>query len=227
MTRSLMPLEFGDVHVRMVEIDGEPWWVLTDVCQVLGLENVSKVASRLEDYQKDGVTISDPMGRDQLTTVINESGLYSVIFTSRKPVAKIFNKWVTTEVLPAIRKQGFYGSTPAIPQDASAARKDMATRFREELALFESNNDKRLRDMKVFSKPKVVQMEMAEGSMLKTLGRANTWMKLAGLGFDLPYILWGIKTLSDANDNPIRSMRKLYCDEKAEEQKRIIQKPRT
>lgn len=114
---------------------------------------------------------------------------------------------------------------PVIEQGDRSIHKDMAVRFREELALFEANHDRRLRDMKVFSQSKVVQMERAKGSVLKTLARGNTWMTLTGLGFDLPYILWGIKTLSDKNDNPIRCMRKPYEAEKAEEQKRIASHP--
>ncbi|MEM9965964.1 MAG: BRO family protein [Asticcacaulis sp.] len=112
MNKALMPLEFGDSSVRVVDIQTEAWWVLTDVCQVLGLSNPSMVAAKLDDYQKDDLSITDTIGREQMTTIINESGLYSVIFTSRKPVAKDFSRWVTTEVLPSIRRHGHYDLNP-------------------------------------------------------------------------------------------------------------------
>lgn len=80
----------------------------------LGIGNPSDAASRLDDDEKDALDIIDPIGRKQRLTIINESGLYSIILTSRKPGAKRFRKWVTSEVLPSIRKTGAYhGKLPA------------------------------------------------------------------------------------------------------------------
>ena len=102
--------EFGDV--RVLEKDGEPWFVGKDVAEALGYSNTRKA---LEDHvdvedkmRGDGVTIRDSMGRDQHPTVINESGLYSLILSSHKPEAKAFKRWVTHEVIPCIRKTGAY-----------------------------------------------------------------------------------------------------------------------
>lgn len=98
--------EFGEVRAQ--EINGEPWFVLKDVCQVLGITNHSNVASRLDEDEKAALQVMDPHGRPQMTTTINESGLYSVILSSSKPEAKAFRKWITGEVLPSIRKTGGY-----------------------------------------------------------------------------------------------------------------------
>ena len=98
-------------HKVRVVIDkhGNPWWVAKDVCDVLGIDNPSQALSRLDDDEKDDVILNDAIGRPQNTAVVNESGLYALIFNSRKPEAKAFQKWVTSEVLPSIRKTGSYG----------------------------------------------------------------------------------------------------------------------
>lgn len=104
--------DFEGHAVRMQMLRDEPWFVLTDVCRVLDIKNARDAASRLDDDEKDDVGITDAIGRQQKTTVINESGLYSLILTSRKDEAKRFKKWVTSEVLPAIRRTGFYMAEP-------------------------------------------------------------------------------------------------------------------
>lgn len=99
--------KYGNNDVRTVEMNGEPWFVLKDVCVVLGLGTVSKVADRLDADEKGMNQIHTPGGMQDVT-VINESGLYNVILRSDKPEAKPFRKWVTSEVLPSIRKTGGY-----------------------------------------------------------------------------------------------------------------------
>jgi prophage antirepressor-like protein len=89
----LFDFEGADVHVQ--DRDGNPWFVLNDVCKALGIVNSSDAAGRLDDDETDGVGIADAMGRIQETNVINESGVYALIMTSRKPEAKRFRKWVT------------------------------------------------------------------------------------------------------------------------------------
>lgn len=96
--------------IRVQVINNEPWFVATDVCRVLDITNNRDAVSRLDDDERmDGVGITDTVGRKNYATLVNESGLYSLIFQSRKPEAKAFRKWVTSEVLPAIRKKGYYG----------------------------------------------------------------------------------------------------------------------
>lgn len=99
---------FEGVDVRVLNGSDEPWWVLTDVCKVLEISNAPKAATRLNDDEKSTITISDIGNLNAERTIINESGLYSLILTSRKPAAKRFKKWVTAEVLPTIRKTGGY-----------------------------------------------------------------------------------------------------------------------
>ena len=103
-------VDFG--KVRIIEMDGEPWFVGKDVAEILGYSNTKKALADHVDpedkVQGDGVTIRDPMGREQHTTVINESGLYSLILSSKLPKAKEFKHWVTSEVIPSIRKTGKY-----------------------------------------------------------------------------------------------------------------------
>ncbi len=92
--------------------DGEPWFVAADVCEALGIQRTDDGVSRLDDDEKGAGSIRTPGGEQRMTTV-NESGLYSLILGSRKPEAKRFKKWVTSEVLPAIRKTGAYGGPAA------------------------------------------------------------------------------------------------------------------
>lgn len=100
--------EFGSV--RATSINGEPWIVAKDAADILGYSNSRKaIADHVDPEDKtDGVTIRDAMGRDQNPWMINESGLYSLIFGSKLPKAKEFKHWVTSEVLPSIRKTGGY-----------------------------------------------------------------------------------------------------------------------
>lgn len=103
--------EFGEV--RTIVINEQPFLMLKDVCSILGLTNSSKVKERLKE---DGVTTSyviDRLGRKQEAKFINESNLYRLIFQSRKPEAEKFSDWVTSEVLPAIRKTGKYELLPS------------------------------------------------------------------------------------------------------------------
>lgn len=105
---NLIPFIFEDQAVRVITHDGEPWFVLADVCGVLEHTNSRVVADRLEDDEKGVSNVYTPGGPQDMS-IINESGLYNLIFTSRKPEAKRFRKWVTGEVLPVIRKTGRYG----------------------------------------------------------------------------------------------------------------------
>ena len=103
----LQTFNYNGNKVRTIQKDGEPWWVLKDVCEVLGLSSPHKVFERLDDDEK-GRNQIPTLGGEQEMTVINESGLYNVILRSDKPEAKPFRKWITSEVLPSIRKNGGY-----------------------------------------------------------------------------------------------------------------------
>lgn len=111
----LQIFDYNDHNVRAFEQDGQPWFVLSDVCRILNLGTPARVADRLDLDEKGMRQIHTP-GGPQAMTVINESGLYAVILRSDKPEAKPFRKWVTAEVLPTIRRTGGYAA-PQRPED--------------------------------------------------------------------------------------------------------------
>lgn len=99
---------YEGAEVRTVQIDGEPWFVLADICRELEISHVKDTATRIDEDDLGQTEVIDRMGRSQKVWIINESGLYTVILRSDKPQAKPFRKWVTSEVLPSIRKHGSY-----------------------------------------------------------------------------------------------------------------------
>lgn len=108
--------------VRTMSINDEPWFVLKDVCDVLGLSTPARVAERLDSDEVSQAHLIDSVGRSQEMTIISESGLYNVILRSDKPEAKPFRKWVTAVVLPSIRENGGYiaGQEELSPQELMA-----------------------------------------------------------------------------------------------------------
>ena len=106
---------YGEQQVRTVLSEGEPWWVLTDVCRVLGLKRADSTARKLDDDEKGTHLVSTLRGKQPVLTV-NESGLYAVILRSDKPEAKKFKRWVTHEVLPSIRQTGAYAVSTQAPE---------------------------------------------------------------------------------------------------------------
>jgi prophage antirepressor-like protein len=125
MQQILNSFQFGVNPIRVAIRDGEPWFAAADVCPVLDLGNVSQSLSRLDPDEKVVISNDTPGGVQGLLH-INESGLYTLVLGSRKPEAKAFKKWITSEVIPAIRKTGSYGvpqSDPmAVLNDPAAMR---------------------------------------------------------------------------------------------------------
>lgn len=111
----LQNFNFNSLPVRTVLVNDEPWFVGKDVADILGYSNSRKALSDHVDDEDKGVTKSDTLGGNQNITIINESGLYSLILKSKKPEAKQFKRWVTSEVLPTIRKHGTYMTQPQVP----------------------------------------------------------------------------------------------------------------
>lgn len=109
---ALQSFGFEGQTVRALEQDGCPWFVAQDVCGCLELTNPSKALQSLDEDEK-GITNTDTLGGSQQVLIISESGLYALIFRSRKPAAARFRKWVTGEVLPALRQTGHYELAPA------------------------------------------------------------------------------------------------------------------
>jgi prophage antirepressor-like protein len=107
----LIPFDYNGSPLRCVQINGEAWFVASDVCALLGIGRVNDATTGLDEDEKGTATIRTPGGDQQMATV-NEPGLYSLILRSRKAAAKVFKRWVTHEVLPAIRKTGGYLANP-------------------------------------------------------------------------------------------------------------------
>ena len=127
--------DFRSSAVRVIIIDGEPWFVAADIAEILGYRDAANAARHLPDRQKGTRNVST-LGGGQRMTIISEGGMYRLVLRSRKPEAEAFTDWVTDEVLPAIRKTGTYAAAPAdqINDDALYAIDLLVTHFR---ALFE------------------------------------------------------------------------------------------
>ena len=123
--------QFG--AVRTVIREGQPWFVAADVCNVLDLSNPTIAVSRLDEDERAKFNL----GRQGDATIVNEPGLYALVLGSRKPEAKAFKRWITHEVIPAIRKTGAYGLT--LPQDYPSALRALADSYERENALQEQN----------------------------------------------------------------------------------------
>ncbi|QCG98972.1 hypothetical protein E6C67_26650 [Azospirillum sp. TSA2s] len=117
-TSNIIPFDFEGTAVRAIGRDGEPWFILADICRVLEIGNPSQAATRLDDDEKTTLTNNEGQASygPQSFTIVNESGLWSLVLTSRKAAAKRFKKWLTADVIPTIRKTGSY--SVAAPQPA-------------------------------------------------------------------------------------------------------------
>lgn len=125
MQTLVKPFDFKGTPVRTLTYEtGQTWWVLADIVKALDLSSTTRVAKRLDDDGVSQAQVIDSMGREQTATIVNESGLYEVILRSDKPQAKEFRHWVTSDVLPTIRRTGSYGN----PQDRKTL---LATAFIE------------------------------------------------------------------------------------------------
>lgn len=125
--------EFGEI--RTVEVNGEPWLVGKDVARSLGYKDtVNALKTHVDSEDKGGWQITTPSGTQEMT-IINESGLYSLVLSSKLPGAKQFKRWVTSEVLPSIRKTGGYN----IPKDYPSALRALADSEEQRLALVAEN----------------------------------------------------------------------------------------
>ena len=147
--------EFGEI--RTLTINNEPYFVGKDVASILGYSNPRKAlidhVDEEDKIQNDGVTIRDSIGRLQKPTIINESGLYSLILSSKLPTAKKFKRWVTSEVLPSIRKHGAYMTEETL--EKAITNPDFLIKLATELKE-EQNKRKQLEEEKKLNAPKVV-----------------------------------------------------------------------
>lgn len=150
--------QFGTI--RTVNIDGEPWFVAKDVCDILGVQNVTQATQQLEDFERSMFNI----GRQGEANIINESGFYSLVLRSRKLIAKPFRIWVTSEVLPSIRKHGMY----ATPTTVEAMLNDPDTMI-QVLTELKAEREQR------------IQLEKENASLLPDANMARDIIKYSGL----------------------------------------------
>lgn len=121
MNNQIQPFQFHNHPVRVEMIDDEPWFVAKDLCDLFEIRTYDAMA-RLEEDEKL-TTIVSLSGQERKVWMVSESGMYNLIFTSRKPEAKEFRRWVTHEVLPAIRREGVYvapPTSPALPESGNS-----------------------------------------------------------------------------------------------------------
>lgn len=211
--------EFG--QIRTIEIDGEPWFVGKDIAISLGYQEPTKAARERVDEEDRGVSIIDTPSGAQQMIVINESGLYSLILGSRLPNAKKFKRWVTSEVLPSIRKTGGYH----LPQTYSEALRELAEQAEKNEKLRIENE--RMRPKEIFadavaaSKTSILIGELAklitqngyeigQTRMFKYL-REHGYLIKAGTSKNMPmqrYVQQGLFEIKESNvQNPDGSVR--------------------
>ncbi len=131
--------DFAGHNVRIVMKDGEPWFVLRDICDALEIVQTAKAVQKLDEDEVHKMHVIDGLGRAQETILINESGLYVTVIRSNKPQAKPFRKWVTSEVLPSIRKNGYY-CTPGQIGSGDAVNKEARRRVSKKRVISISND---------------------------------------------------------------------------------------
>jgi prophage antirepressor-like protein/mRNA-degrading endonuclease toxin of MazEF toxin-antitoxin module len=163
-------------QVRTVLKDGEPWFVATDVCMILEIDNPSQALTRLDADERNTIILNEGIG-NPTKSIVSESGLYSLVLSSRKPEAKAFKRWITHDVIPQIRKTGSYSVQPQSIED---------------LIIMQAQSMKDL-------KTKVNQLEDSQKTIKETIVyRPDNWRNEINKMFD---------RVARANDNRYRDMR--------------------
>lgn len=159
--KELQVFNYHQKQIRTIQIDGETWFVLKDVCDVLHIENHKDVAKRLEPDEVGRFNFPHPQNPEKQIEMVcvNESGLYNIILRSDKPEAKPFRKWVTSEVLPSIRKTGSYQAVPASPAEQLLAQAQLMVEQERRIKALESGQEQMQstmqRTLDIFSAPAV------------------------------------------------------------------------
>ena len=175
---------FNGIAVRVIDNESGIWFVAADVCRVLELGNVSQSVSRLDEEER-GIISNDTPSGEQKMVVINESGLYSLVLGSRKPEARTFKKWVTSEVLPSIRKTGAYALAERIPTNRTPQN------FVEALRLAADAEEQRL---KLEIELAAAQPKLATHALLMSSDALFTFREVSE---QLGSPLWGSQRLID------------------------------
>lgn len=164
--------QFGEIRT-VTDESGEPWFCLTDICEALGL-TAKGVKQRLDDEVISNYPITDTLGREQQALYVNEDGLYDTILESRKPEAKIFRKWITSEVLPSIRKTGQYAVKPLTPAQQLLANAQMLVEM-EQRQLEQERQQKVLESRQATTEHRVNEIEerIKDNTYMTVMGFAN------------------------------------------------------
>lgn len=125
----LQEFKFNNNQIRAIEKDGEPWFVARDICETLDYQNTSKAIS---DHVEEDDRYNESLDRGGSMVFINESGMYSLILRSKKPEARAFKKWVTSEVLPQIRKTGSYSKPKSLEEISLLAITGLTAKIEEQ-----------------------------------------------------------------------------------------------
>lgn len=222
---NLASFSYEDNPVRAFELNGIAWFVAKDVCDILQITNYRNAVSRLNENMK-GVHSVDTLGGNQDMAVINEAGLYKLVFTSRKPEAEKFTDWVAEKVLPSIRRHGIY----ATPQTIEAMLQDPDTMIKTLQALKTEREQRQALEHQIkLDKPRVLFSQAVEASEDSVLIRdLATTLKQNGIDVGQNRLFaWmrdkGYLIKSGAN----RNMPTQYSMDRGwfEVQKRVIQVP--
>jgi anti-repressor protein len=186
---SLIPFNYNSNQIRIIVKDGEPWFVAKDVCDILEISNGRDAVSRLDEDEKD-VAITDTPGGKQNMTIISESGVYALVFTSRKEEAENFKRWVRKEVIPSIRKHGAYMTPETIEKVLLNPDTiiQLATVLKEE------------RQRRLMLEPKAMAFDtFMDGSNLQTM---NDVAKCLGIGRNKLFKFLREEKIMRANNTP-------------------------
>ena len=169
----LIPFIYSNLQVRVILTDGEPWFVLIDLCKVLEITNSRNVALRLDPHDLNTVHIMDGKRGNPNKTIVNESGMYDVVMRSDKAEARNFKRWITAEVLPTIRKTGgayitpgsqaaFDLTNPETRLDALRQALDAADEIRAKLAVEQTAHEETKSYVKALEPPATAWLNLAD-----------------------------------------------------------------
>lgn len=197
---ALVPLHFEAADVRMVMRDGVPWWCAVDIVPILDYHSAQTMVRSLDPDEKGYAEMHTPSasgdgrgGGLQKMMVISLSGLLACTIRSHSPRARVFRRWVTGEVLPAILKYGFYDPARLAALQAEESRPIPPTqqeRFFQEVERYERRTGFKVTTLPDVSDNKLRQLKLGAG-LVGMLDRGKLWAVFVSAGFDMHYVLFG------------------------------------
>jgi prophage antirepressor-like protein len=173
-TNEIIPFSYQGNEVRSLLLEGEPWFVAKDVCKILEIVNTTDAVSRLDSDEVTRFNLGSQSGE---TNIVSESGLYSLTLGSKKPEAKPFKRWITHEVIPAIRKTGSYTAQPMTPIQmlAAQAQQMVALEKKTNMAIESANNvQKQVQGaVEALAAPTPINWQQETGEKIRHICRTN------------------------------------------------------